>query len=393
MAGPTPVSALIHAATMVTAGVYMVARSGVLYALAPPTMAVVAITGLITAVFAASIAIYQNDIKKILAYSTISQLGFMFLALGVGAFTSAMFHLTTHAFFKALLFLAAGSVIHAMGGGQDIRKMGGLKKKLPWTYYTFLIGTVAIAGVPPFSGFFSKDEILLQTFSADPVFWIVGFTGSLMTVLYMFRLMNLTFLGNFRGTSDQQHHLYESPREMLIPLMILAFLSAIGGVLNVPAIFGGSSFLEHALHPVFAGAQLLLHTGGLTLNTGVFLLVVTLIGILVMAYLAYQLYVLDGKGLKPDDANRRFLPHLLFQRYYVDELYRKSIINPLLALSGFLNRVVEFRVIDWLVNGVGRAMVWSGNTLRYIQTGHVGFYLFMMIIGIILLLVFNVLIR
>lgn len=394
MAGPTPVSALIHAATMVTAGVYMVARSGVLYVLAPPTMTVVAITGLVTAVFAASIAISQNDIKKILAYSTISQLGFMFLALGVGAFTGAMFHLTTHAFFKALLFLAAGSVIHALGGEQDIRKMGGLKEKLPGTYYAFLIGTLAIAGIPPFSGFFSKDEILLHAFSSNFLFWIIGLSGSLMTAFYMFRMLNLTFFCRFRGSDDQWKLMHKSPVMMMVSLIALALLSAFGGFLNIPSLFGGKACLEHFLRPVFAGAvSLLPPVAPLSSFTEIILMVITLAGISLMIYLAFKSYVSDSKGLKSDDAVRKILPDLLFNKYFVDELYQKGIMRPFLALSGFLTRVVEIRMFDGAINGIGRIMIWTGSVLRYIQTGHVGFYIFMMLLGIIVILVWNVLLK
>ncbi len=229
MAGPTPVSALIHAATMVTAGIYMIARSHVLYDLTPVTQTVVAVIGLATALLAASIALKQNDIKKVLAYSTVSQLGYMFLGLGVGAYTGAVFHVMTHAFFKALLFLGAGSVIHAMGGEQDMRKMGGLSKWLPVTKWTMLIGCIAIAGIPPFSGFFSKDEILSAAYAKNPVYYVIGVFTALLTAFYMFRLYATTFMGGFRGTHDQEHHLHESPAAMTIPLIVLAVLSVFGG--------------------------------------------------------------------------------------------------------------------------------------------------------------------
>src|SRR6476659_6349664 len=246
MAGPTPVSALIHAATMVTAGIYMIARSNLMYTLAPTTMTIVAIIGLSTAILAATIALKQNDIKKVLAYSTVSQLGYMFLGLGVGAYTSAVFHVMTHAFFKALLFLGAGSVIHAMHHEQDIRKMGGLRKYLPVTNTTFLIACLAISGIPPFSGFFSKDEILAAAFSKNIVYWIFGVIGAMMTAFYMFRLYAMTFLGQFRGTHEQEHHLHESPAAMTLPLVILAILAAVGGFVGVPEVFAPDShMLEH----------------------------------------------------------------------------------------------------------------------------------------------------
>jgi len=251
MAGPTPVSALIHAATMVTAGIYMIARSNILFTLAPLSMEIVAIVGVCTALFAATIGLAQNDIKKVLAYSTVSQLGFMFLALGVGAYTGAVFHVMTHAFFKALLFLGAGSVIHAMSGAQDIRQMGGLKKYLPVTQITFLLGTLAIVGFPGFSGFFSKDEILANAFEHNKLLWFFGILAAAMTTFYMFRLYFLTFTGDFRGTKHQLDHLHESPKSMTIPLMVLAGLSVVGGLVGIPAVFGGTHFLEEFLKPVF----------------------------------------------------------------------------------------------------------------------------------------------
>ncbi|HTF82601.1 MAG TPA: NADH-quinone oxidoreductase subunit L, partial [Cytophagales bacterium] len=251
MAGPTPVSALIHAATMVTAGIYMIVRSNVLFLLAPDTMLIIAVVGIATALFAATIGLVQNDIKKVLAYSTVSQLGYMFLALGVGAFTSGLFHVMTHAFFKALLFLGAGSVIHAMHHEQDIRFMGGLSKKLPITHITFLLGTLAIAGIPPFSGFFSKDEILAHAFQKSPILWGLGVIGAMLTAFYMFRLYFLTFQGKFRGTHEQEHHLHESPWAMTLPLIILALLSVVGGFLNLGEVFGNSALLANYLKPVF----------------------------------------------------------------------------------------------------------------------------------------------
>ncbi|OYZ46672.1 MAG: NADH-quinone oxidoreductase subunit L, partial [Sphingobacteriales bacterium 24-40-4] len=243
MAGPTPVSALIHAATMVTAGIYMIARSNILFTLAPETLGVVAIIGLATLFLAAAIAVTQTDIKKVLAYSTVSQLGYMFLGLGVGAYTGAFFHVITHAFFKALLFLGAGSVIHAMSNEQDMRNMGGLKKKLPVTYLTMMIGTIAIAGLPPFSGFFSKDEILAHVYENNKIFWLIAVIGAMFTAFYMFRMMYLTFNGKFRGTTEPEHHLHESPASMTFPLIVLAILSALGGLIGIPAIFGGSHWL------------------------------------------------------------------------------------------------------------------------------------------------------
>src|SRR5580658_7349364 len=251
MAGPTPVSALIHAATMVTAGIYMIARSHVLYTLTPVTQTVVAVIGLATALLAATIALKQNDIKKVLAYSTVSQLGYMFLGLGVGAYTGAVFHVMTHAFFKALLFLGAGSVIHAMGGEQDMRKMGGLRKFLPSTSITMLLGCIAIAGIPPFSGFFSKDEILSAAYAKNPIYYAVGVFTALLTAFYMFRLYATTFMGGFRGTHDQENHVHESPFVMTLPLWILAILAVFAGFLGIPAVIKPDAhWLGHFLGPV-----------------------------------------------------------------------------------------------------------------------------------------------
>jgi NADH-quinone oxidoreductase subunit L len=394
MAGPTPVSALIHAATMVAAGVYMVARSGALYVLAPATLSVVAVTGLATALFAASVALFQNDIKKVLAYSTISQLGFMFLALGLGAFTGAMFHLTTHAFFKALLFLAAGSVIHALGGEQDIRRMGGLKKDLPKTALAFLAGTVAIAGLPPFSGFFSKDEILLTAFSSDFLWGLMAFAGSLITVLYMFRVYYLVFLTNFRGENHREKHIHESSPVMILPLIALAFLSAAGGVLNIPALFGGQEWLTRFLEPVFPSTETIPGDHGtLSAFTSWLLVAITVTGVVVMIYLAYRVFVRDRKGIYPDSSRRPWLPSLLSAGYYTDEIYRRLVTEPVQRFSGWLYRIAELGGIDRAVNGTGRLIKWTGSILRYIQTGHVGFYLFVMILGIILILACNIFIR
>ena len=292
MAGPTPVSALIHAATMVTAGIYMVARSSILYVLAPSTMMVVVFIGLITALFSATIAIFQNDIKKILAYSTISQLGFMFLALGLGAFTGAMFHLTTHAFFKALLFLAAGSIIHALEGEQDIRKMGGLRKHLPKTWLLFLVGTVSIAGIPPFAGFFSKDMILLAAFEKSPVLWALAIVGILLTSFYMFRLLFLVFSGEFRGSDEKKRKIKESSPVMIIPMIVLAIFSFAGGLIDMPAISGIPSWLNNYLRPVFADSmELMQRTPQLTDQMPeIFLAGFSTLCVLGVAWISYSLF-------------------------------------------------------------------------------------------------------
>ena len=258
MAGPTPVSALIHAATMVTAGIYMVLRANVLFTLAPDTLEVVAIVGAATALFAATIGLAQNDIKKVLAYSTVSQLGYMFLALGVLGYSSALFHVLTHAFFKALMFLGAGSVIHAMSNEQDLRRMGGLRKALPITFVTFLIGCLAISGIPPFSGFFSKDEILAHAYEHNKVLWVMGLLTAFLTAFYMFRLLFLAFFGEFRGTAAQKQHLHESPASMTLPLVILAVLAAVGGFMGAPMLTGGHHYLAEYLAPIFTYSQRLL---------------------------------------------------------------------------------------------------------------------------------------
>ncbi len=293
MAGPTPVSALIHAATMVTAGIYMIARSNILYSLAPTTMVVVASIGLATAIFAAMIALKQNDIKKVLAYSTVSQLGYMFLGLGVGAYTGAVFHVMTHAFFKALLFLGAGSVIHAMGGEQDITKMGGLGKKMRITYVTFFIACLAIAGIPPFSGFFSKDEILAAAFANNPILYYIGLGGALLTAFYMFRLLALTFTGKFRGTEEQMHHVHESPTAITIPLIILAVLSAIGGFVGIPELFiKNGHALGDFLAPVFANSKTITEHN-LSGQTEMILMAVSVILILIVSIWAYRKYKIE----------------------------------------------------------------------------------------------------
>ena len=393
MAGPTPVSALIHAATMVTAGVYMIARSNILYILSPLTMMVIGVTALATALFAASIALFQNDIKKVLAYSTISQLGYMFVGLSVGAFTGAMFHLATHAFFKALLFLGAGSVIHALGGEQDIRKMGGLRKTLPKTYWTFLIATLAISGIPPLSGFFSKDEILSKAFEANTLTWALLVVGAMMTAFYMFRLLYLTFFNNFRGTEEQKHHLHESPPVMTIPLIILAILAALGGLMNIPALFGGSSWLTGFLAPVFAGSVAIQPTiEPLSHATEWLLMGVALILVLMMIGWSYHRFDVRKAGLLPDEAERPFIVKLLSEKYYIDELYDLLVQKPILWMSGVFHDIVEVRILDRAVNGLGNLVIWTGNTVRYIQTGNVGFYMFVMILGVILILFFNILI-
>ena len=376
MAGPTPVSALIHAATMVTAGIYMIARSNILYSMSHITMDIVAYVGLATALLAATIALKQNDIKKILAYSTISQLGFMFLALGCGAYTAAVFHVMTHAFFKALMFLGSGSVIHAMGGEQDIRNMGGLSKKLKITFITFLIGCIAIAGIPPFSGFFSKDAILLSAFEKNPVLYGVALFTALLTAFYMFRLLFITFTGKFRGTHEQEHHLHESPAAMTIPLIILAVLSIIGGFVGIPEVFmHGGDKLGEFLSPVITN-----HGEGHVSHSTEYMLMglstALVIAIIIFAWFKFRNYQrteVTGFG------------KVLENKWYVDELYDKIIVNPLNKFGGFLKTVIDKSVIDGLVNGVGRLVNYSSRQLRLLQSGQVGNYVLLMVISMVLI--------
>lgn len=376
MAGPTPVSALIHAATMVTAGIYMITRTNIFYTHSELAQTVVAIIGISTALLAATIAIKQNDIKKVLAYSTVSQLGYMFLGLGVGAYSGAVFHVITHAFFKALLFLAAGSVIHAMHHEQDIRKMGGLKSKLPITHLTFLIGCIAIAGVPPFSGFFSKDEILAAAYAKNPIYWFLGVVGAAMTAFYMFRLYATTFLGQFRGTEAQASHLHESPISMTIPLIILAVLSAVGGAMGVPEILGGHHWLSHHLSSII-GAEQALHLS----HTTEWILMGTSVTIAVIALL-----IAIGKYSKQADGEpQTALGKFLYNKWLVDELYEKAIVQPLNRFAGFLKEVVEKNVIDGLVNGTGKLVQYGARQTRFMQSGQVGYYILFMVLSIVLL--------
>ena len=389
MAGPTPVSALIHAATMVTAGIYMIARSNILFTLAPETLGVVAIIGLATLFLAAAIAVTQTDIKKVLAYSTVSQLGYMFLGLGVGAYTGAFFHVITHAFFKALLFLGAGSVIHAMSNEQDMRNMGGLKKKLPVTYLTMMIGTIAIAGLPPFSGFFSKDEILAHVYESNKIFWLIAVIGAMFTAFYMFRMMYLTFNGKFRGTTEQEHHLHESPASMTIPLIVLAILSAVGGLIGIPAVFGGNHWLAGFLAPVFAASAS--KTGHLTLDhtTEYILMAISVVAALIAMLYAYNRYVKQAHIPADEITRRSGLARLSYNKFFVDEIYEALITRPLNALSVFFFRIVDKAGIDGLVNGFGKGAVEASKTFRLLQSGMVGFYIFMMVAGIIALLVYS----
>jgi NADH-quinone oxidoreductase subunit L len=386
MAGPTPVSALIHAATMVTSGIYMITRSAVIYSNAPIASEVVAIVGLLTALFAATIGLFQNDIKKVLAYSTVSQLGLMFLGLGVGAYTGGVFHVMTHAFFKALLFLCAGSVIHAMSGEQDIRKMGGLKKALPITHLTFLIGTIAISGIPPFSGFFSKDEILAAAYEhegAGKLYWLLGILASIMTAFYMFRLYFLTFHGDFRGTQHQKDHLHESPKSMTVPLMVLAVLAVLGGFLGIPN--GHMHILHFFLKPTYTtGHARVPDPHHFDAHEGM-LMGLAVAGALAAIYFAYMMYRKHGVLPDASEATMSKAQRTVYNKYYVDEIYDAIIRKPLDKISDLTYRFFEIKVVDDFVNGVGNMTRRAGDLVKYMQAGTLGFYVFAMTIAVILI--------
>jgi len=383
MAGPTPVSALIHAATMVTAGVYLLARCHPLYNLSPDAMQFVALVGLITCIFAAIIGLRQNDIKKVLAYSTVSQLGLMFVALGMGAYATAMFHVTTHAFFKALLFLAAGSVIHGMGGEQDIRNMGGLRKAMPVTFWVFLIGTFAISGFPLLSGFFSKDEIFAFTYAnGGPIWWGIAGLGAMLTAIYMCRLLYVTFFGEFRGTHEQAHHLHESPRVMTIPLIILAVLSIAGGFLNTPHFLhlGNDQWLAHWFSAVVPLNEIHLDASTewtlMTFTTTLALLII------IASYFIYS----KKSNLPVADTAQGGLTRLVANKFYVDEIYDALFVRPVEKLSKLFHYYVDIQGIDGLVNGVGTGVRRIGAQFRKMQTGNISYYLLGMVVGAVLLM-------
>jgi NADH-quinone oxidoreductase subunit L len=388
MEGPTPVSALIHAATMVTAGVYMVARCHVLYLLSPLALQTVAIVGIATVLLAATIAVTQNDIKRVLAYSTISQLGYMFVGCGVGAFTSGIFHLMTHAFFKALLFLGAGSVIHALSGEQDMHKMGGLRRHLPKTHLTFLIGTLAIAGVIPFAGFFSKDEILFQTWlRGGPLLWCAGIFGAFLTAFYMFRLYFLTFHGTPRMSEEVKRHIHESPNSMTVPLMALAFLSTVGGLIQVPLIEGGQA-LDQFLSPVFADAAALTPAAhaGHTPMAEVWLMAISLAVALVGILVAYRFYVASPETPRRLAEQARGLYRLVYNKYFVDEAYEATVIQPIYRGSVKLWQDFDAAVIDGAVNGVGNQIERGSAFLRSVQMGYVQFYALVLTLGAVVVI-------
>jgi len=397
MAGPTPVSALIHAATMVTSGIFLIARTNVLFAMSPTTMAVVTGIGITTAFIAGTVGLAQNDIKKVLAYSTVSQLGFMFTALGVGAFTAGVFHVMTHAFFKALLFLGSGSVIHGMHGEQNIIKMGGLKKYMPITYRTFFIGTLAISGIPFLSGFFSKDEILWFAFlNGSPVLWAIGALAAFTTAFYMWRVTTLTFNGTERF--DHHHiHPHESPATMTVPLIILAVLSIFGGFLGVPHIIGHvvhiPNLLENWLEPIFAtGMSMLPVHGGDHTSTEVILMAASTTLAIFGILFARKIYA-NGLDTASAIASRfKGVYALLSNKYYVDEVYHMLIAGPIVALSrDALWKIVDVIVIDGAVNGSARVIGVTSSVLRKVQSGVAQNYALIMMAGIVVLLAMVVL--
>jgi len=419
MEGPTPVSALIHAATMVTAGVYMVARSNWIFQMAPQAMGVVAVIGVLTALFAASIAIVQNDIKRVLAYSTVSQLGYMFLALGVGSFSAGVFHLMTHAFFKALLFLGSGSVIHAMHHEQDMRKMGALSKKIPITFMTMFIGTLAIAGTPGLAGFFSKDEILWQSFSSPHghlVLWILGVTVAGMTAFYMFRMLFMTFFGESHVDHHTEQHIHESPKSMTIPLMVLAVGSIVAGWVGIPAWLGGSNMIEHWLEPVFepipvaaaaAAARVVHYSEGVEAGIAAVSVAVALIGF----YIAFSTYYRKSDRAERVSAQFKGLYTALSNKWYVDEIYDALFVNRAKdlgtglwsfdgavvdgvvngAASGTVQSAVgsswwDRWIVDGLVRFVGGFLRTMSSLTRLLQTGYAQNYALVMILGVLVLI-------
>ena len=385
MAGPTPVSALIHAATMVTAGIYLVVRSNFLYHLAPSTLDFILYIGLATSLVAAFIGLRQNDIKKVLAYSTVSQLGLMFIALGAEAYTAAMFHLMTHAFFKALLFLGAGSVIHAMSGEQDMRFMGGLKSKIPVTYWTFLIGTLAIAGIPPLSGMVSKDEILTALWAKSPIIWGLTLFSAALTGVYMFRLLFLTFFGKFRGTEEQKHHLHESPISMTLPLVVLAILSVVGGFLNLPHFLGEgtSQKLAHWLHPIYVPG--IAHPE-VEFGTEMILLAFTIIMVIIIFFVLRNIYITKKKMALPEEEYKG-LERLSAKKLFVDEFYNATVVKPVEGL-GHGTRMFD-KLLNKFFDYIGFGAVDSGRTFKKFQNGNVENYVLIMSLAIGLILIVN----
>jgi NADH-quinone oxidoreductase subunit L len=384
MEGPTPVSALIHAATMVTAGVYMVSRFNLLFSLSGAAAQVVAIVGAVTAIYAATMALTQNDIKRVLAYSTISQIGYMFIGCGVGAYAAGMFHLYTHAFFKSLLFLCAGSVMHALSGELDMRKMGGLKKHLPLTYPTFLVGAIAIAGVPFLSGFFSKDAILTHAFAQRQYFvWALGIMGAVLTAFYIFRLIFLTFFGEERLEPHARQHLHESPKIMTVPLVLLAFFSVVAGYIGLPVVFGRKAnvftrFLEPVLRP---GSE-----AHLSLGTEWMLILISAAVALCGIYVAYVFYLRSPRTPHRLVASFPQVYKLLYNKYYVDELYDAAFVRPAVKGSEAVYDNFDLGVIDGTVNGTAKATGLVGRLLSFFQSGLVKDYALVLLLGIIIFL-------
>lgn len=390
MAGPTPVSALIHAATMVTAGVYLCVRSNFLYSLAPTTMDGILFIGLLTALVAAFIGLRQNDIKKVLAYSTVSQLGFMFVAVGVGAYTTAMFHLMTHAFFKALLFLGSGSVIHAMSGEQDMRFMGGLKKKIPVTHITFLIGTLAISGFPFLSGMISKDEILTNTYAKNPIFWVILFIVATMTAIYMFRAYYLTFHGEFRGTEEQAKHLHESPTNMTLPLIVLAFLSVVGGFINLPHFIGHGHYarLEQWLQSIYVYD---VELPKVAFGTEMILLTLTVLMFFTVWFVVKKIYV-DKKKMALPDAQYKGWERLSNRKLLLDEFYNATFVKFVEGL-GIAGNMFDKGILGKFIDFIGWGAEDSGRAAKKLQNGNVENYVLIMSLAIGIILIVNFLLQ
>jgi len=399
MAGPTPVSALIHAATMVTSGIYFVARSSALFSLSPFSMELVAVVGALTALLAATIALTQNDIKRVLAYSTVSQLGYMFLGLGVGAFSAGIFHVVTHSFFKALLFMGAGSVMHALANEQDMRNMGGMRRIAPVTFWTMLLGTLAIAGFPGFSGFFSKDEILWKTFSSGHIgLWFIGALAAGMTAFYMFRLIFMTFFNECRASDEVKSQAHESPKSMTVPMSILALLSVIGGFIGVPALLGGNNRIEHFLEPVFSsghhGAGQMAEHGQAAAHhashaTEFAVMAVSVLIAFAGIGLAYAMYMKKRDLPKLLAQKWAVAYRLLLNKWYVDELYGFLFVRPLYGLSLFLWKGIDVLIIDNLVNGLAAFFRQGGAMLRVIQSGQVQAYAVTLVIGSLALIIYS----
>ena len=379
MAGPTPVSALIHAATMVTAGIFMITRMNFLFDLAPFVQNIIAVIGTVTALVAATIALVQTDIKKVLAYSTVSQLGLMFLALGLGAYEVAVFHVITHAFFKACLFLGSGSVIHGLHGEQDMRKMGGLKKAMPITFITMLIASLAISGVFPLAGFWSKDEILMTAFHHNVALWVMASIASIMTAFYMFRLMYLTFFNSFRGTEEQKHHLHESPSLITLSLIVLAILSFFGGLISLP----GNSLLNAYLSPIFSKVTEEEYSLG---TTEYALMAIALIGAFVGIGIAFKKYLKDST-IPSADSEIEGVTKVLYNKYYVDEAYDLIFVKPINVLSNFFRDTIE-TTLSALVFGLGKVTNEIGFQGKKLHNGSIGLYLFAFVLGICAILTY-----